>query len=299
MTPMLSAITAMSIIGGAILIYAGLRKVPVKNTPPSQPLTKQIQRLLGSGQASRRLRILGLAGLVLGLLAAVLTGWIVAIIILPAAFVGIPMLLMTSEGKNQITRLEAMEEWTRSLAGVLGAGVGLEQAIQATLSRSTPDAIRPEVAMLVARIRARWDTRDALRAFADDLADPTGDSIVAGLLLASERRGQGLAKMLEGIAERAAEDVRNRRRIEADLAKPRGTARWVTVITIGVLALMVFNGAYIAPYGTPLGQLILLFLLSAYVGALLWMRQMAKGEKMPRFLGTSRALPGTAPKGAH
>src|SRR3546814_10416668 len=106
---------------------------------------------------------------------------------MPAAFVGIPLLLQTSEGKNQIARIEAMEEWTRSLAGVLGAGVGLEQAMQASLSRSPPDAMRPEVQLLVARPRARWDTRAALRQIADELNDPTGDAIEAGLRHTSER----------------------------------------------------------------------------------------------------------------
>ena len=35
----------------------------------------------------------------------------------------------------RIKRLEAMEEWTRSLSGVLTVGVGLEQALVATLRR--------------------------------------------------------------------------------------------------------------------------------------------------------------------
>ena len=41
----------------------------------------------------------------------------------------------------------------------------VDDALIATL-RSTPDAIRPEVTHLVARLRARWGTEDALRAFA-------------------------------------------------------------------------------------------------------------------------------------
>ena len=41
-----------------------------------------------------------------------------------------------------------------------------------------------------------------------------------------------------------------------------------------------FTGA-----GTPLGQLILSVLLAAYVALLLWMRSMAKGKPMSRFLG--------------
>lgn len=297
MMPLLAALAAMAVIGGVLLVVQGLRPAAVKTAPPRRRATaRRYGSMLGTDHRSQRLRLAGVVGLGIGLVVAVLTGWLVAIVIVPAAFVGIPLLLMTSEGKETIGRIEAMEEWARSLSGVLGAGVGLEQAIQATLSRSTPAAIRPEVATLVARLRARWSTTDALRAFAEDLNDATADSIVFGLLLAADRRGQGLAAMLEGVAERAAEDVRNRRRIEADLAKPRGTARWVTIITVVVLVAMAFNGAYIEPYGTPIGQVLLIVLLSAYVGALLWMRQMAQGEEMPRILGASRASAGT--KGA-
>lgn len=293
MMPLIAAVAAMALIGGVILLTVGLRKAPVTTAPPKRRSSLQrYSHLLGTDRRSQRLRAAGGVGLLLGLLLAVLQGWLVAIIILPAAFVGIPMLLMTGEGKKTIERIEALEEWTRSLAGVIGAGVGLEQAIQATLSRSTPEVIRPEVATLAARLNARWSTSAALRAFADDLNDATGDAIVAGLLLAAERRGPGLSPMLEGIAERAAEDVRNRRRVEADLAKPRGTARWVTIITVVVLGIMFLNGSYIAPYGTGIGQMVLMILLSLYVASLLWMRQMARGEETPRFLGQSRAVAG-------
>ncbi|MDP3893630.1 type II secretion system F family protein [Nocardioides sp.] len=284
MMPLIAAVSAVCVLTGLGLLIAGLRRVPDTRATRPQGRRPRETWLNARGHAGRRNQVLGGAGLVVGLLLWLFSGWLIAIVIAPAAFVGIPLLLMTGEGARAIERLEALEEWTRSLAGVLGAGIGLEQAIQATLSRSTPAAIRPEVATLVARIRARWSTTAALRAFADDLGDATGDSIVAGLILAAERRGPGLAPMLEETAERAAEEVRNRRRVEADLAKPRSTARWVTLITVGVLGLMAFNGDYIAPYGTPLGQLFLTALLGAYVGALIWMRKMARGENIPRLL---------------
>lgn len=294
--PLLAAACAIAVIGGIVLVVQGLRPTPVRSSPPRRLRAdpRLVSMFSGTGRQARLNRLLAPAGLVLGVVVWLFSGWLVAIVIIPAAFIGFPMLLMAGEGPATIERIEAMEEWTRSLAGVLGAGVGLEAAIKATLSRSTPEPIRPEVATLVARLHASWSTVPALRAFADDLNDATGDAIVAGLLLAAERRGSGLAAMLEGTAERAAEDVRNRRRIEADLAKPRATAKWVTLITIGVLVLMALNGSYIAPYGTAIGQIVLVVLLSAYVGALLWMRQMARGEEIPRFLGTSRTVSNTA-----
>lgn len=290
MIAFIAAASAICILGGLAVLVAGVRKAPVVVGRPKRRRERSDGAFLGSSPTARRNRILLGVGLALGIAIALFSGWLIAIVVVPAAFVGVPILLSAGDGKRTIARIEAMEEWTRSLAGVLGAGVGLEQAIQATLSRSTPEAIRPEVATLVARLRARWTTSAALRAFADDLDDATGDAIVAGLLLAADRRGRGLSQMLEGTAERAAEDVRNRRRVEADRAKPRATARWVTMITVGVLVLMVlFSGDYIAPYGSPMGQMLLAFLLSAYVGSLLWMRSMAKGEPVPRLLGESTA----------
>jgi len=56
---------------------------------------------------------------------------------------------------------------------------------------------------------------------------------------------------------------------------------------------LTLTGDYISPYGSPLGQLLLILLLSAYVGLLIWMRNMAKGEALPRFLGDA------AREGAH
>src|SRR3546814_20940344 len=82
--------------------------------------------------------------------------------------------------------------------------------------QSTPSAIRPEVQRLVARLRSRWNTEEAIRAFADELDDATGDLVAANLILAARRRGAGLAQVLESLAESVSADVRARRQIEAD-----------------------------------------------------------------------------------
>jgi len=104
------------------------------------------------------------------------------------------------------------------------------------------------------------------------------------LILGARRRGAGLATVLEGLAESVSADVRARRQVEADRAKPRSTARWVTLISASVLVLLAVSGAYVEPYRSPLGQVILVGLLTAYVATLVWMRQMAIGRPLPRFL---------------
>ena len=280
-----------SLLVGAIFALAvvtfvlGVRKTPVRVKQPSVARARDDSRW---GRLPRRTQQLAVASVVLGLVIALLTGWVIAMVILPALVLGLPWLLGSGDADQRIERLEAMEEWTRSLAGVLTVGVGLEQAIIATL-RSAPKAIQPEVRLLAARLRARWPTGDALRAFADDLDDSTGDLLAANLLLGAQRRGAGLASVLESVAMSVAEDVRARRMIEADRAKPRATARWVTIITMVVLGVLFLTNEYVEPYKSGVGQIALGFLLSLYVAALVWMKQMAKGKELPRFIGTAVA----------
>jgi Flp pilus assembly protein TadB len=232
-------------------------------------------------------------GVGLGVVGWLVTGWVLAVVLAPVAVIGLPVLLSAPPSASQIVRLEAMEEWTRALAGVLTVGVGLEQALVATL-RSTPSPIAGEVERLVSRLRARWGTEAALRTFADELDDSTGDLIAANLILGARRRGAGLASVLEGLAESVAADVRARRQVEADRAKPRSTARWVTLISAGVLIVLAISGSYVEPYRSPVGQVILVVLLSAYVATLVWMRQMAVGRPLPRFLGTAAESAGAS-----
>jgi Flp pilus assembly protein TadB len=277
----MTALTA-ALAGG--LVALGILGIAIGLRPTDGP-PRNLSRPRRPRGATRRTRALLLAGVALGLVGWLITGWILAVMIAPIAVVGMPILLSAPPAATQIARLEAMEEWTRSLSGVLTVGIGLEQALVATL-RSTPAPIADEVQRLVTRLRARWDTEKALRAFADELDDATGDLIAANLILGARRRGAGLASVLEGLAESVGADVRARRQVEADRAKPRATARWVTLISASVLVVLALSGTYVEPYRTPVGQVLLVLLLSAYVATLIWMRRMAAGKPLPRFLAT-------------
>lgn len=292
--PLVAAVATVCVLTGALLAVAGLRKTPVPATRP-----RRSSRRISPGRVdalwsrtARRTKVLLGAGLGVGVLVALTTGWLVAVVVLPAAAVGVPFLLSSPAGMARITRLKALEEWTRALAGVLTAGQGIEQAILAT-RRSTPPQIRTEVHALAARLEARWDTARALRAFADDIDDTTGDMVAGALILGSRRRGAGLASVLSDLAQDVAADVRARRAVESDRAKPRGVSRIITIITLSMLALLALLGDYVAPYGTPVGQVILLVLLGAYVLVLLYMRWMTRGDVPARFIGRQLAPGGT------
>jgi tight adherence protein B len=224
-----------------------------------------------------------------GLLVWAVSGWPVAGALVTATAIGLPVLLGTGTvAARRIGRVEAIEEWTRRLSDILVAGVGLEQALIASL-RTCPPALRTEVTALVARLSARWPTERALRAFADDVDDAAADLVVAALALAARRRGPGLARVLTAVADSVAEDVTVRRKVEAERAKPRTTARGVTLITLGVVAVGALNGTYLSPYAGPLGQAVLATIATAFIGCLAWMRALTLSAPEPRFLTGDKA----------
>lgn len=285
MSAFLAAVAGALVVAGLIGTVVALRPVddggelrPQRSVVPGL-LTVRLQGL------SPRMRAVLVAGIAVGFVAALFTGWVLAIVLIPAVLVGVPVLLSAPPSTESIDKLESLEEWTRSLSGKLTAGQSLRSALIRSL-RSAPEPIEREVGLMVSRL---WDnntpTEDVLRALAEDLNDTTGDVVVANLILAASGRGQtGLASALDALAETVAADVRARRQILADQAKPRTTARTVTVITLGVLGALAFTGEYISPYGTPLGQVILAFLLALYAAVLVMMRRMAVAKPLPRFL---------------
>ena len=295
MTPALAAICGSSLVGGLLLAAAGMRKVPDDGRPGtrSRPRPRLLAALLGDDlpEPQRLVRRLLLAvAFAAGVLIWLTFGLALAVLLCPLLVVGVPALLRSSTATTDVARLTAIEQWTRGMSGVLTVGSGIEHAIAASVG-STPPAIAPMVNTLAARLNARWPTDTALRAFADDLDDATGDLVAATLILGSHRRGPGLAAVLDDLAATVAEEGRIRRGIEADRAKPRTTARWVTGLTLGILAVLALNTTYIRPYTTPVGQVVLAVFLGMYVGCLLWLRAMTRGTPTPRF------LPAPAPSG--
>jgi Flp pilus assembly protein TadB len=279
MTAVLAAAAGALTVAGILVAAVGLRR-----TEPTAAKPRRRTRRATSGWWGRWRWLLA-AGV--GLAVWAVTRWPVAGLIVAAAIVGLPYLLGSAKvAAKAIDRVEAIEEWTRRLADVLATGVGLEQALTASAS-TCPPPLRIEVTALVARLTARWPTEQALRGFADDLDDAAGDFVVASLLLPNRRRGPGLSGVLTAVAGSVADEVAARRTIESERAKPRSTARLVTLITLGVAGVLMLNGHYLAPYGDGLGQLVLLVIAGAFTGCLLWIRALTLAPSTPRFLTDS------------
>ena len=284
--PLLIALIVITLGFGVLFLFLGL--FPSRTETGPKPPSMLARRLTHyrSTVSRKRLLLIG-AGVLGGIVLWYMTGWIVALVAIPAAVIGLPILLSTPQSANSVERLEAIESWTRSLSGLITAGVGLEQALTVSLSNA-PAEIKPQVANLVARLGARWSTKKALQAFADELNDPTADLVTAHLILAAQVRGSGLANALDDLAQIVFDEVRHRREIEADREKPRTTARSVTLITLLAIGGLALSGTFLDAYRDVVGQLLLTLYVILYVAALIWMRRMSTGVATPRILVNTR-----------
>lgn len=185
--------------------------------------------------------------------------------------------------ERAITRIEAVGEWTRRLKDVSNTGQGLQQAIVTTIA-TVPEEIQEEVRLLAARLQAGWTARSALLAFADEIGDPVCDQVVAALILHLTDRGERLGDVLGSIASAASAEVATRREVEAKRTQPRFAVRFLTGMTLAVLAYGLVNTEYVRPYGTFFGQLLMAVLATAFIALLAWVRAMSQPPPPPRFL---------------
>lgn len=232
----------------------------------------------------RRYKPLLVAALVAGLAVWVITGWPIQGVITAACLAGLPFVLHPGGSpKLRIEALEGVAEWLHQLAGVHVAGLSLEQTIRSS-APNAPAPVRQQVQQLAMRLDHGWPAEDAYRALADDLQDGTVDHVVLLLQTHARDRGQGLSRALEALSESLSDQVADARDIEADRAKVRTAARWISLFVLGAVTLSMLNRAYTAPYGSPQGQLLLMVLGGLFALLLVRMHRMSKTEPEPRLL---------------
>lgn len=285
----------MGAAGGAgiWLIVSGVRRQPPRPPHAKEPFGDRWARLTrrprGRAGAIRDIRWVGTVVLAIVITAA--TGLVAALLIVPLATLVVPSLL-ANPAKRDLERLDALETWVRSLGSLLqGGSDNTVEGVLRTSSQTAPQSLRPELTNLIARLEARMPADQALERFANDLADPVGDTIVAALILAVRRRGMGLSDVLDGLAEAVSDEVRARRRIESERSSARASAKYVTILAAGMAAgLAVFNPSFLQPYTTGLGEVLLVFIVAAYLGALWLLRRITSPPPIPRIHPTATAV---------
>lgn len=268
-------------LGILLIILGALPRPPRQDTEAGRDRFARLKEA-GFSLTRREQVMLGITALA-GLVIAILTGWVVALVALPVAGLMLPRIVGDSRANQRIAQLEALEEWTRTLSSVLHASTGLTEALTLTL-RSAPREIKPQVELLVTRLQARRPITEALRQFADDLDDPTGDLIAGALISGAHQSGAGLTRTLTGLATAVAAEVSVRRKIEAERSTPRTQAKILILIAVpGMTAFLAFT-PYGHSYSDPLGQAVLAVILTMFFACLFWMHWITVPKPEPRFL---------------
>ncbi|MDO5535116.1 MAG: type II secretion system F family protein [Propionibacteriaceae bacterium] len=287
MTLMVAVLGAMLFAAGVVILAATAAGVLVST--PSKPSSTGLwtQAVDKVRSLSRRTRVLVLAGAFGGVAVAVWTQWPLMLVVVPLAAIGIPHLL-SAPPQTQIELLQALDRWVRSLTATMSTGKSITDALRLS-ARTAPPMLADHLVLLVRRLDDRWSTPDALLALADDLGSPDADAVLAALVLAAERGGNGASATLAALADTIQDRLKALREIEAERSKPRVVVKQVTIVTLVLLGgSMLLARDFFAPYGTPMGQVILGVLLACYVGSLIMLRRMTLPRERDRILrGTS------------
>lgn len=184
--------------------------------------------------------------------------------------------------------IDAVATWTEQLRDTISAAGGLEQAIAAT-EELAPAALRRDVRRLVSDIKY-GDAEQALRRFADSVAHPSCDFVVAALVTAHRHQAREVGELLSHLAECAREESRVHLRVWVSRARLRSALRIVKIVIVTfTLGLLILDAAYLEPFVSGQGMIVLSAILADFVLALLLLAKLESRQQVHRFIARRTA----------
>jgi Flp pilus assembly protein TadB len=284
----LLAIMAGAVAGaGLFLFVAAVRGLPPK---PARIGPSPLERLVKDLFSVR-----GAAAVIVGIAVLVVTRWVVAGLGMAMLAYSWRSLSGAGSERRAMSRLEGLATWTESLRDTIAGAVGLEQAIPAS-TRVADASIREPLTRLVDRLHTRVPMHAALRRFAEDLDDPSADMIIAALIINSRLRGPGLRDLLGALADSVREELDMRRKINSSRRSTRRSVQIVIAVSVLMaVGLAILDHAFLAPYDSVFGQLVLAIIVTIYALGIIWLRKLARFDMPQRLLGAASTVPGTVP----
>ena len=263
---------------GVLLAMVGAVGLPERPPRPARPLP-DLHRVVGRAATATA------AGLGL----ALLTGW-PSLFVVGAAGVAIGPTVVGGKARRQavIARTDAVAAWAEMLRETMAASAGIEAAIAASAAVA-PAPIRGEVMALTTSLQ-REPLPESLAGFAAAVADPAADIVVVALTVAATRQAGQLGEVLDRAATAARASASMRASIEAGRARSFTSARVIVAVTAGTAALLVlFSRAYLQPFNTAVGQLVMTVIAGLFSFGLWQLARLARIDPGPRVLLTGRA----------
>ena len=260
---------------GVLTVWSAWTAPPLRRSGPNRLLAVDRDAIL----------VPGCIGALVGLGGVLATGWaVVAVAGAVGGWTATTAWQRRGSGSAEQARVEALAVWCEQLRDLLTAEHGLVGTVEATVV-TCPPALRPEVSRLATRLRHQ-DPAVAVRQFAVDVDDPSGDLVASVLVLAMSRSGR-TSELLSELAATIRERASMRVRVEADRAGQRSEARFVIAFTALVMTGIVVFGrgtTFLEPYETSSGQFVLALVFVLLTGGMIWLGRLTRFERPARFL---------------
>lgn len=278
-------LAVMVLLGAGV--GAGLVALSVALFAPRRASQRRRREPLDIAQRRRLLGALGMA-IVVGVVTRTVAGVVIGAV---GGWVVLTVAMQPSAPPR--LRLEQLAAWIELLRDAVAANRGLVAAVEATAAHA-PDALRGDVEQLVGRLRSQMDPAEALRLFADNLADGAADEAIAPLVLASRFGAGDLQPLLAAAAVHCRELVALGRRTDLARSRPRREMRIVAATTVGFVGLvLVVGGGYFHPFTTLVGQIVVLAIAALFAGGFAAMARLARPPVRPRLFTSGAPQPET------
>jgi tight adherence protein B len=191
-------------------------------------------------------------------------------------------------GRRRAARLRELQSaWPdglRDIGASLAAGRSLPHALQ-TLAETGPAPLRDAFAQFPSRARMLGPVA-ALEVVKAELADPTSDRVIEVLILAQERGGPIVARILDDLVVATTKDVKVLEEVESEGLEMKLNARAVLVMPWLVLvALTIRDGAFRDFYSSPAGFVVVLVGAALCAIGAWWIGRLGRAHEERRVFG--------------
>ena len=230
-----------------------------------------------------------LLGVALAVGGWLVTGWYAAAVLgLAMGWAGPKIVRAPKIRKKAIEEIEAYSQWAEQIRDLVSSSGSLYEAVTLS-SDNSPTLIRPQVIQMSTIARTTGLT-PALDWFAREMRSPHADRLVLGLRIAWDS-GARVSEAFDSTARRMRGEVDLRRRNE--VANSRAWTQVISILGVTILAVMllaVFNRGFFDPFGTVIGQTVLLGVGGLIVGSIFWVLKLSVTEVPIRLLGADEGL---------
>lgn len=193
-------------------------------------------------------------------------------------------------GRRRAQRLAAVQaawpDGIRDLVASISSGMSLPKAVDA-LSQSGPLPLRDAFASYPLLTRT-LGVVPALEVIKEELADPTSDRVIEVLILAYERGGAIVPRILQDLAAATTRDLWALEEIRTEALEQKINARAVFALPWFVLvALTARTGMFREFYQSAGGALVILIGAAMSLLGILLVRRLSSDPEEPRVMGSS------------